>query len=42
MKIEENKIIFNKKDHKGAPLIATTTVTLNFSDQDMKVVFSLN
>ncbi len=42
MRTEENKIIFNQKDHNGEKFIAKTTFSLNFSDKDIRVVFSLN
>ncbi len=42
MKSEENRIIFNKKDHNGESFIAKTTFVMSFSEKDIKVVFSLN
>ena len=42
MRTEENKIIFNKKDHNGEKYIAKTTFCLQFSDKDIRLVFSLN
>ena len=42
MKSEDNKLIFNKRDHNGDRYISKTTFTLNFKDKDIKVVFSLN
>ena len=42
MKAEDNKLIFNKKDHNGEQYIAMTTFVLDFSDNDIEVVFSLN
>ena len=42
MKTDDNKIVFNKKDHNGQNYIAKTAFTLKFSDKDIKIVFSLN
>ena len=42
MKAEDNRLIFNKDDHNGNCHIATTTFTLNFSEKDVQVIFSLN
>ena len=42
MKSEDNKLIFNKRDHNGERYISKTTFTLNFMEKDIKVVFSLN
>ncbi len=42
MKSEENRIIFNKKDHNGESYISKTTFVMSFSEKDIKVVFSLN
>jgi|OM-RGC.v1.036824739 hypothetical protein len=42
MRSEENRIIFNKKDHNGESFISKTTFVMSFSEKDIKVVFSLN
>lgn len=42
MKADDNKLIFNKKDHNGRNFISKTTFILNFTDKEIKVVFSLN
>lgn len=42
MKTEDNKMIFNKKDHNGKKFISKTTFVLNFTDQEIKIIFSLN
>ena len=42
MQSDEHKIVFNKNDHKGTKYISKTTFTLNFSEKEIKVIFSLN
>ena len=42
MQADENKLIFNKKDHNGKHYVSKTTFIMNFTDKEIKVIFSLN
>ena len=42
MRTEDNKMIFSKDDQNGSQFISKTNFTMNFTDKDVNVIFSLN